>query len=69
MLLLFFEDFLFIRFSTSFGIMTDRKARLRKLGGEVLFYIWFHLNSFIFFVVFWFLFSFYESTQFSEKDL
>lgn len=26
--------------STSKGLMTDRLARLNKLGGEVLFYIW-----------------------------
>lgn len=26
--------------STSQGIMTDRQARQKKLGGEILFYIW-----------------------------
>lgn len=26
--------------STSFGLMTDRIARLKNVGGEVLFYIW-----------------------------
>nr|YP_010512012.1 ribosomal protein S8 [Amburana cearensis]UXL83336.1 ribosomal protein S8 [Amburana cearensis] len=26
--------------STSRGIMTDREARLERIGGEVLFYIW-----------------------------
>nr|YP_009390888.1 ribosomal protein S8 [Drosera erythrorhiza]ARV87531.1 ribosomal protein S8 [Drosera erythrorhiza] len=26
--------------STSLGIMTDREARLRKIGGEILCYIW-----------------------------
>nr|YP_009413570.1 ribosomal protein S8 [Allotropa virgata]ASN78879.1 ribosomal protein S8 [Allotropa virgata]ASN78902.1 ribosomal protein S8 [Allotropa virgata] len=26
--------------STAQGIMTDREARLKKIGGEILFYIW-----------------------------
>nr|YP_010621300.1 ribosomal protein S8 [Cuscuta europaea]WBF90846.1 ribosomal protein S8 [Cuscuta europaea] len=26
--------------STSRGIMTDREARLQRIGGEILFYIW-----------------------------
>lgn len=26
--------------STSYGLMTDKEARIRKLGGEVLFYIY-----------------------------
>lgn len=36
------KHFLFVLsyLSTSFGLMTDRIARLRNVGGEVLFYIW-----------------------------
>nr|YP_010700391.1 ribosomal protein S8 [Phacus arnoldii]WCH63569.1 ribosomal protein S8 [Phacus arnoldii] len=36
------ENFIFLLFylSTSHGVMTNRRARLEKYGGEVLFYIW-----------------------------
>jgi small subunit ribosomal protein S8 len=45
--------------STSQGLMTDREARFRKLGGEVICFVWLS-------IVFYFI---YESSFFGKEDL
>lgn len=32
--------------STPLGVLSDRLARIKNVGGEVLFYIWVYLNCF-----------------------
>ena len=39
-LVLFLEKFDLFHLSTPLGLLTDRVARLNKVGGEVLFFIW-----------------------------
>ena len=45
--------------STSQGLITDRKARTKKLGGEVICFIWLS-------IIFYFI---YENSLFGKKDL
>jgi small subunit ribosomal protein S8 len=51
----FFRGLGIVILSTSSGLLTDREAFRRKLGGEILCSIW--------------LFYFYESTFFGKKNL
>lgn len=40
-LLLFVKDIInLFRLSTPLGLLNDRMARLNKVGGEVLFFVW-----------------------------
>lgn len=36
----FLTEIFWFSLSTSSGLLTDRDARTKKLGGEILFYIW-----------------------------